>query len=60
MNDMIVIKRVSVLELQVRILKLEEALWEAIEIIKEAGLDASNPCTALAEAKCVTTLWQEI
>ena len=60
MNDMIVIKRVKVLELQVRILKLEEALWEAIEIIEGAGLDASNQRAVTAEAKCVTTLWQEI
>jgi len=60
MNDMIVIKRVKVLELQVRILKLEEALWEAAEILEAAGLDASNQRAVIAEAKCVTTLWQEI
>ena len=51
MNDMIVIKRGYVLELQVCICKLEEALWEAAEILEDAGLDASNQRAALAKAK---------
>jgi predicted nucleic acid-binding Zn-ribbon protein len=49
MNNMIVIERVKVLELKVRVLKLEEALWEAIEIMKEAGLDVSDQRAVLAK-----------
>ena len=51
MNDMIVIKRGYVLELQVCICKLEESLLEAAEILEDAGLDASNQRAALAKAK---------
>ena len=51
MNEMIVINRGYVLELQVCICKLEEALWEAAEILEGAGLDASNQRAALAKVK---------